>query len=168
MAQFSPYPLCAVAAIGGGALRLASPFLDWSTMTPSLELFALVVDFSLLFGLAGFYFANAERLGVTGFLSSFIAALGLASITGPDGVFYGIDVYQAGAQVIGVGLLLFGVVLVAKNIARLAGAAWILSAAASVIGGALGQGALGFQIAGVLFAVGFIAAGLSLYSTQRS
>lgn len=121
MAQFSPYPLCAIAAISGGALRLASPFLDWSTMTPSLELFALVIDFSLLFGLAGFYFANAGRLGVSGFLSSFIAALGLASITGPDGVFYGIDVYQAGAQVIGIGLLFFGVVLIAKNIARLAG-----------------------------------------------
>ena len=168
MKEFSPYPLCALAAIGGGVLRIGSVALDWSTMTPELEIFALVIDFSLLFGLAGFYFANAGRLGVFGFIGSFIAALGLASITGPDGVFYGVDVYKVGAQVIGVGLLLFGVALILKNVARLAGIAWILSAAASVIGGMVGPGALGFQIAGVLFALGFIAAGASLYSMQRS
>lgn len=159
---FSPYRAAALAAIGAGALRLISPFLDWSSPTSALEAYALVVDFGLLFGLSGFYFKNASRLGVLGLCGYFVASAGLAVITGPDGVAFGIDIYAAGAHVIGIGLSVFSVALLMAGVARLAAFAWIAAAVVSVAGGALGQGDISFMIAGIAFALGFIAAGVDL------
>ncbi|MFN3959912.1 MAG: hypothetical protein ACK4NP_08370 [Parvularculaceae bacterium] len=163
---FSPYPLAALAAIAAGALRLASPFLDWTSPTPGLEIFALIVDVGLLFGLAGFYFANAPRLGAIGLAGFIVSAAGLAAITGPDGTTFGVDIYAAGAQVIGAGLLVFSVALLMACMAPLAAFAWIAAAIVSVAGGSMGQGELAFTIAGMLFALGFIAAGADLLRSR--
>jgi len=164
--EFSPYRAAALAAIAAGALRLVSPFFDWSSPTPGLEAFALVVDLGLLFGLSGFYFAKAAQLGLWGLAGYIVASAGLAVITGPDGVALGIDIYAAGVHVIGIGLLVFSVALLMAGVARLAGFAWIAAAAVSVAGGSLGQGELAFTIAGICFALGFIAAGADLLRTS--
>lgn len=159
---FSPYPVAAIAAIAAGALRLVSPFLDWSSPTPGLEVFALVVDLGLLFGLSGFYFAKAAQLGLWGLAGYIVAAGGLAVITGPDGVAFGLDIYAAGVHVIGIGLSVFSVALLMAGVARLAAFAWIAAAVIGSAGPALGQGDISFMIAGISFALGFIAAGVDL------
>jgi hypothetical protein len=155
-----------MAAIAAGALRLGSPFLDWTSATPGLEIFALIVDLGLLFGLAGFYFANAPRLGAIGLAGFVISASGLAAITGPDGAAFGVDIYATGAQVIGAGLLVFSIALLMARTAPLAALAWIAAAIVSVAGGWMGRGDFAFTIAGTLFALGFIAAGVDLLRSR--
>jgi hypothetical protein len=64
------------------------------------------------------------------------------------------------------GLGLLGIVMLLRGAGpMLAAVCWIASEIAGVAGSALGQGELGFLAGGVLFGLGFVAAGLSLVST---
>jgi hypothetical protein len=150
-------------AMAGGLTRIATTFLvNWSAGLPQTEALALAIDFALLFGLTGFYFIDAARLGPLGLVGYLIAASGIAFIFGPDGTAFGRDIYETGVTAIGIGLIILSMAMLLAGVARLAGALWIASAAASVLGGAIGRGAEGFLFAGVLFGAGFVVAGLSL------
>jgi hypothetical protein len=151
------------AAVVGGVLRTASAFITWDASNPRIEALAFVVDVSVLFGLMGVYFAHRERLGWLGFGAFVIAETGIASIVGPDTVAFGIDTYLAGVHAIAVGLALLGVQMLVRRAGPAAAAiCWILSPVVGLGGGAIGQGELGFFLGGILFALGFVAAGVSL------
>jgi len=150
-------------AIVGGALRIASAFIPWTPDVAWLEALYFAIDTSLLFGLMGAYFAHRVRLGVLGLVTFAIAATGIASIVGPDTTAFGIDTYQAGVAVISVGLSLLGVVMLFRRAGRpIAPLCWVASTAAGVGGGAIGHADLGFLAGGLLFGLGFVAAGLDL------
>lgn len=150
-------------AIAGGLARIATTFLvGWSAGSAQAEALALAIDFALLFGLTGFYFANAARLGLIGLAGYLLAASGIAFIFGPDGAAFGIDVYQTGVMAIGIGLIILSIPMLISGVARPAAALWIASAASSILGDVIGRGAEGFALAGVLFGAGFAAAGWSL------
>jgi hypothetical protein len=152
-----------VAAVVGGVLRTVSAFIPWDASNPKIEALAFVVDVSVLFGLMGVYFAHRERLGWLGFGAFVIAETGIASIVGPDTVAFGIDTYLAGVHAIAVGLALLGVQMLVRRAGPAAAAiCWILSPVVGLGGGAIGQGELGFFLGGILFALGFVAAGVSL------
>lgn len=154
-----------IAAIVGGVLRAGSSFIPaalWGT-DPGVELLALVIDVSLLFGLMGVFFVARARLGWAGFAAFALAETGIASIIGPDTVAFGVDTYLAGVHAISIGLALFGVVILVKRAGAAAAAlCWIASLAVGAGGGAVGQGELGFLLGGLLFALGFVAAGIEL------
>lgn len=132
-----------------------------------LEAVAFAVDLGFLFGLTGFWVQNAKALGAPGLITYLIAASGIALIAGPDGEEVGVDIYLAGAHVIGIGLVLMSIVIFVRRIpARIAAAAWLLSAVANTAGLAM-ERPEGFLVAGVLFGAGFICAGLSLFRAPR-
>lgn len=88
---------------------------------------------------------------------------GIASIIGPDSVTFGVDTYVAGVHAISIGLALLGVVMLLKRAGTTAAAiCWVLSLAVGAGGGAVGQAELGFLLGGLLFALGFVAAGIEL------
>lgn len=154
-----------VAAIVGGLLRAAASFIPWNMWGTDwrIEVLSIVIDVSLLFGLIGVYFATRDRLGWGGFAAFALAATGIASIIGPDSVTFGVDTYVAGVHAISIGLALLGVVMLLKRAGTTAAAiCWVLSLAVGAGGGAVGQAELGFLLGGLLFALGFVAAGIEL------
>lgn len=126
-----------------------------------LEIFYLIIDLCLLFGLLAIYLSEAEKFGWLGFTSFGVAAIGLASIVGPDASLSGIDLYQLGVTVLTIGLAGLSFAMLRAGIMKSAALYWI---------GALGFGAMStaagsmfiFAIAGVSFALGFVSAGVSL------
>lgn len=155
------YRLAGSAAVIGGALRIATSFVPWDGSAP-LEAIAFAVDVFLLFGLMGVYLSHRIGLGWGGFGAFVLAEVGIASIVGPDGQAFGIDTYLAGVHAISIGLLLLGVVMLVKRIDVVAAICWIGSLGAGVAGGLVGQAAAGFLIGGILFGLGFVAAGIAL------
>jgi len=158
-----------VAAILGGVLRIGSAFIPFAPGQAWLELVYLVIDVCLLFGLIGVYFAYRGAAGVAGFVSFAIAAIGLASIVGPDGVVpaYGIDTYQIGVLVITLGLTFFSIVLlVARAGPPWAPLCWIASMLVGVGGSFGGNPENGFFAGGLLFGVGFVMAGWAIFSPR--
>lgn len=161
---FAPYQrLFGTAAILGGVLRLGANFFPWRPGDPFLEALAAAIDLLLIFGFMGFYCKNASRLGTAGLTGFVISISGLAFITGPDGVFHGIDIYQTGVAIIGAGLVIFSLSLLVNATALPAATAWIGAAAAQTAGWALNAPQTGFFAAGILFAFGFVFVGLEQF-----
>lgn len=160
--------LGAIAAFIGGGLRFSSSFIPWVEGSMPLEILYFVTDVALLFGLIAIYLARADRLGVLGLVGFAIAAVGQAAIIGPDHVPFGIDVYGVGVQLIVGGLFLLGIDLLRKS----AYPAWVAGFWIAVPFVSLGLGALdpspygwGYFLGGILFSLGFVAAGLTLLRT---
>ena len=151
------------AAVLGGAMRIAMAFVPWAPGVAWLEAVAFAIDVLLLFGLMGVYVVHRAALGWFGFAAFVLAETGIASIVGPDTVAFGIDTYLAGVHAIAVGLALLGAVMLSVRVEIMAGACWIASLVVGLAGGLIGQGAAGFLIGGILFGLGFVAAGLSLW-----
>lgn len=150
-------------AIVGGVARVASSFVPWSPNNDWLEAFYFFVDINLLFGLIGFYLANAERLGRTGFSAFLITATGIVLIIGPDGTSFGVDIYQAGLAIIALGIGVFSInFLLRGGGSMFAPAIWLMSIVAVFFGAAAGFADQAYAIGGVFFGFGFIFAGLSL------
>lgn len=152
------------AAVLGGALRTGSSFIPWDG-SAEIEALAFVIDVALLFGLMGIYLAARGRVGWFGFAAFALAEAGVASIVGPDTQAFGIDTYQAGVVAISVGLAALGVAMLATRAGfAVTSICWIASLIVGAGGGAIGQGTLGILVGGILFGLGFVAAGLRLVS----
>jgi hypothetical protein len=157
------FRLAGLAAVVAGALRIGTSFLTWDPAAAWQELLATGIDVLLLFGFMGIYLAHRAALGWLGLVAFVLAETGIGSIIGPDTVAFGVDTYQAGVVAISIGLALFATVMLVRRSGSAAAAiCWILSLAVGVGGGFVGQGAFGFFLGGILFGLGFVAAGISL------
>jgi len=148
-----------IAALVGGALRIASTFTPYAPENAGLEAFYALIDACLLFGLLGVYAAYAGALGRIGFAGFVIAALGLASIVGPDATTFGVDWYAIGAGVFVAGLALLSVQMLRARVMAGAALAW-LGAFASALAVPLTPYA--FMSAGLLLGLGYVLAGFAL------
>jgi len=154
------------AAVLGGVLRIVSAFVPWEQNLAWLEAFYFVIDVALLFGLMGVYFAERARLGFAGFAAFALAETGIGSIVGPDGMAFGLDVYQLGVFAISIGLAILGMVmLVTRAGSALAASCWILSLVVGLAATFANQPEAGFVAGGILFGVGFVVAGVALVRT---
>jgi len=161
------FRLAGLAAVVAGALRIGTSFLTWDPAAAWQELLATGIDVLLLFGLMGIYLAHRAALGWPGLAAFILAETGIGSIIGPDTVAFGVDTYQAGVVAISIGLALFAIVMLIRRSGSAAAAIfWILSLAMGVAGGFVGQAAFGFFLGGILFGLGFVAAGLALLSPR--
>lgn len=152
-----------VAAIVGGVLRIGSAFVPWEPNVLVLELLYFVIDAMLLFGLMGAYLAARARIGVFGFVAFAIAEIGIAAIVGPDTTAFSVDIYQIAVLVITAGLTLFAIqLLVTRAGPWWAPGCWIASTVVGVGATAGGAPGLGFMAGGVLFGLGFVAAGVAM------
>jgi hypothetical protein len=156
------YRLVGAAAVLGGAMRIATSFVPWDG-SAAIEAVALAIDVLLLFALMGIYLAHRAALGWAGLVAFAVAETGIASIVGPDTQAFGIDTYLAGVHAIAIGLALLGAVMLVRRAGTTAAAVcWVLSLIVGAGGGVVGQGDLGFLLGGLLFALGFVAAGIGL------
>ncbi|NOT39879.1 MAG: hypothetical protein HOP13_05245, partial [Alphaproteobacteria bacterium] len=149
----SLFRLAGAAAMLGGAMRVATAFVPWAPGVAWLEAVAFAIDVLLLFGLMGVYLAHRAVLGWAGLAAFVLAVIGIASIVGPDAAVFGIDTYLAGVHAISVGLAVLGLVMLSARVETIAAIFWLASLGVGLAGGFIGQGAAGFLIGGILFAL---------------
>jgi len=151
-----------VAAIAGGTLRGITALLP-TTQTPAIHLTYLAVDLLLLVAVTGLYFFQRERIAGWGALGALLAVLGTGLLIIDDLFSPTFALYPIAAVVFALGLGVFALAAWrAQSLPRWITAIWL----AAIVVGALGFGVAALQIlsvlAGLLFALGFVSAGLYL------
>ena len=158
-----PSRLCGIAAIVGGALRVCDAFLAATTAVYAQQIAYAVTDLMLLLGLCGIYLPRRKTLGLLGFLGFVASIAGLAIVRSSGLSVFGTKSYLIGASVTLIGVVDMGAVMLArKAFPKLAPALWIASFFVGLIG--LMSAKLGWAVAlaGVIFGVGFVVAGINL------
>jgi hypothetical protein len=157
--------LSAVAAIAGGALRVADGLVIASTAPQVQQLAYFVTDFLLLFGVCGVYLPRSQRLGVTGLAGFVLSFLGILMVRSLALNLFGFSAYLVGASVTLFGAVAIGMAMLWNNaFPKWAPILWMLSLIFGVIGLFPFAITWGVTAAGVTFGAGFIAAGISLFS----
>jgi hypothetical protein len=152
------------AAVAGGLLRTISTFLPDASVDPLLlQQTYFVTDFALLLGIGGYYAARATRLGAGGLIGFAIFLFGILLVRSNDVSFFGVHGYQTGAAIALIGIVALGAVAWRRTLARTEPLLWAAALAAGT------AGALGIfsaplvMAAGLLFGLGCIVAGLSMF-----
>lgn len=146
-----------------GALRCAATFIPTSGILADVEWLYLVIDILLLFGVMGVYFYQAAESGLFGLAGFVLAVIGIESIGGPDGMIGTVDVYSTGSSIIGIGMLLLGIgSLAAGKLPRYVPVLWMLSTGVGAAAMFAKTSEFTFPIAGVLFGLGFVGAGVHI------
>jgi hypothetical protein len=158
-----------LAAVLAGVLRAVASLWPSAELTVTLELYYLLVDLLILFGILSVYGFLGERSGVTGFLGFLFGVVGTAIIAGPDGELGGVDMYAVGSAVLAVGLVLLAIgSWKARMLPYLVPVLWVLTAVLGFVGaGVEGLDAL-FVVSGVTFGLSFIGAGVRVWSEGGS
>jgi hypothetical protein len=161
--------LGSIAAIVAGVLRIGSSFLGYSDATPARELLYLTIDLCILFGLLTIYFYQYVELGKSGVVGFVVGVSGAAIIVGPDGAIGGVAMYPLGSA-----LLLFGLSVIAiagwriALVPRYALVSWLLSLVFGSSTTVPGTPSAMFTLAGLAFGLGFLGAGLKIWSATSS
>lgn len=153
----------ALAAVVAGILRVVSGLVPATGARDGLEWFYLVIDTLLMFGVIAVYSYQHEESGVCGLVGFVLAVIGIESIGGPDGKIGIVDVYTAGTSVIGIGMAFLAVgSWVAGRLPRYVPVLWMLSTGMGVVAVFANMSGVEFQIAGMLFGLGFVGAGVHI------
>jgi hypothetical protein len=156
------------AALLAGVLRTGASFIPSTPPGVALELFYLVIDVLLLLGLLGIYAYQHEEVGVVGLLGFLLALIGTAIIVGPDGALGGVEMYVVGSLLISIGLTLLALgSWKAQRLPRAVPVLWVLSTVVGIGGFLAGGLALTYLIAGALFGLAFIIAGVRIWSASH-
>jgi hypothetical protein len=153
-----------LAAIAAGVLRAGAAVVPASGPSVGLEWFYLTIDVLILFALIAIYAYQHVESGIWGFVGFVITLAGTEAIGGPDGMLGGVDIYRAGASVIGIGLVIFAIgTWQARRLPPSVPVLWIAS---TVIGMTtfLVASTVPFVIAGIAFGLGFVGAGVRLWT----
>jgi hypothetical protein len=156
-----------VAAIAGGTLRGITALLP-TTPTLALHLTYFAVDLLLLLAVTGLFFFQRERIAGWGALGALLAVLGAGLLIIDDLFSPTFALYPIAAVVFALGLGVFALAAWrAQSLPRWITALWL----AAIVVGALGFVVAALPIlsvlAGLLFAVGFVGAGLYLYAAPE-
>jgi len=160
--------LGAVAAMAAGTLRIAASFIAYSDPTTvAQELFYLVIDLCILYGVLAVYFVQRVEVGSLGFAGFLLALSGVAIIVGPDGSIGDVGMYQVGSASLLLGLTLISIAgWRAARLPRYALATWILSTVLGILGSLPGAPAIFLLLAGLAFGIGFVGAGARIWSSS--
>jgi hypothetical protein len=169
MTRGSLFRLGAIAAMSAGLLRIGSSFLGYTEPGPAREILYLTIDLCILFGLLAIYFYQYVELGKTGAAAFVVALSGAAIIVGPDGSIGSVPMYPLGSALLLLGLSAMAIAgWRAALIPRYALVSWL---AALVLGAGTtvpGTPSALFLLAGLAFGLGFLGAGLKIWSSTRS
>ena len=160
--------LGAVAAMAAGSLRIAASFMAYSgPTTVAQELFYLVIDLCILYGVLAVYFVQRVEVGSLGFAGFLLALSGVAIIVGPDGSIGDVGMYQVGSASLLLGLTLISIAgWRAARLPRYALATWILSTVLGILGSLPGAPTIFLLLAGLAFGIGFVGAGARIWSSS--
>ena len=154
--------LSAVAGIFGGALRVADGLVITSASTQIQQFAYFLTDLMLMFGLCGIYLTRSHRLGVAGLVGFVASFIGIFMVLSSALSLFGFSAYLVGASVTLLGVVSLGVaMLIHDAFPKWAPILWIASLLIGMIG-LLPVSRWGVTLAGVIFGLGFIAAGISL------
>jgi hypothetical protein len=152
--------LSAVTAIVGGALRVADSFITAVATVPIQRVAYFVTDLMLACGLCGIYLSRRNRLGLAGLLGFAASITGILMVRS-----FGQAAYLVGATVTLLGIVVISVAILARDaFPKSAPILWIASLIAGVIGLLPFGINWGVTVAGVIFGLGVIAAGISLFA----
>ncbi len=150
--------LAGLAAIAGGALRVGEPLLRTVLTGDALPLVYFLIDVLLLLGLMGWYACRAEKLGIAGLVGFVSGTVGILVIRSAG--LFGTQGYTIGATLLLLGL----VVMNAPTLIRRDGPIcppllWLIAFLCGLA--SLAYAPLAF-VAGTVFGIGYILAGVSL------
>lgn len=147
-----------VAAIAGGALRLGEPLLKAAFTGNAFQLSYFVIDIFLLLGLVGWYSWRAEKLGIAGLIGFVSGAVGILAIRSAN--LFGPQGYMLGATLLLVGLAVMNApALIRREGPICPPLLWLIAFVCGL--GSLVYPPLAF-VAGTVFGIGYIFAGISL------
>jgi len=145
--------LSAVAAMLGGGLRVVDAFLN-NTDAHLQQTAYFATDVMLIFGI---YLSVSNRLGLAGLLGFVSSITGLLIVRS-----FGQSAYLVGASVTLLGMVVISVAMVARAaFPKSAPILWIASLIVGVIALPF-RLTWGFTVAGIIFCLGFVAAGIYL------
>ena len=155
-----------LAAIAGGLLRGVAAFVPGTAPLATREPLYICTDICILFGLMGLYARIHRETGWCGFLGFVLGVVGIGVILAPDATIGGIPVYPVRALTFLVGSNLIAADSWKQSLVpRWILGGWILSTMLGIAGFGTGLGAL-IVVAGVIFAISFSAAGVTLWSSH--
>lgn len=168
MSKASLIRLGGIAAIVAGILRGVASFIPDTPPDLALQLLYFSTDLLILVGIIALYGIRHNETGKFGLWGFLIAIIGILVIRSSKAI-TGVDLYPAGALIFSLGLSILGISLWLANIlpSWVVGL-WVLSILAGVIVYFVPSLNLPFALAGLMFAVGFAAAGTRLWSAASA
>lgn len=164
MSKNSLLRLSAVAAILGGVLRVADAFMTAGVAVHLQQVAYFVTDVLLVFGLCGIYLKGSNRLGWAGLIGFVASVTGILMVRGSVLSLFGLSAYLIGGAITLIGVVAIAVsMLVHAAFPKLAPLLWITSLIIGLVGLLFPAISWAVLLAGVTFATGFIAAGISLF-----
>ena len=150
-----------------GILRGIAAFLPATTPDAALQLLYILTDVFILLGIFALYGIQYKETGKLGLLGFLIAVVGMLVIRSSKAI-TGVNLYPAGSLIFSLGLILLGIRLWRANVlpSWVVGL-WSLSVLVGIIAYFVPSLDLLFVVAGLMFAIGFAAAGLKLRSVAK-
>ncbi len=152
-----------LAAVLAGILRVIASFTP-TTTSVGLQIFYFVIDVLLLLGVIGVYAFQKQETGRWGFVGFVMALIGAGLLIGHDVVSAVAFLYPVAAFLFAVGISVLAIrSSVANTLPRWTSALLITSTVIGILGFVVGGFDILFVISGVIFGIGFIGAGLTVW-----
>ena len=157
--------ISAIAAILGGAVRIADSFTADVLSPTTLALLYSATDVLLLAGIAGLWMKRRAGLGIAGTIGLAVFVAGILMIRASA---FGAGSYQTGATVALIGLAIYSVEILFRRLGA-APLLWLGALALGIAGTTAIAPAVLTALAGVAFGLGFVVAGFDiLYGAPQS
>jgi hypothetical protein len=157
-----------IAAVLAGILRGITSFIPVAFPDAALQVLYILTDLFILLGVFALYGVQHQETGKFGFLGFFIAVVGILVIRSSKAI-SGVDLYPAGSLIFSLGLILLGIRLwQVKALPSWVVGLWVLSVFAGFLVYFVPSLELLVVVAGLLFAIGFAAAGIQLQSVSKN
>ena len=167
MSKTSLVSLGGIAAVLAGILRGIVSFIPAITPDVALQLLYILTDIFILLGIFALYGVQYRETGKLGFLGFLIAVVGILVIRSSKAI-TGVNLYPAGSLIFSLGLIILGIRLWLANVLPIwVVGLWSLSVLAGIIVYFVPSFDLLFVVAGLMFAIGFAAAGIKLQSVAK-
>ena len=152
-----------LAAVLAGILRVIASFTP-TTTSVGLQIFYFVIDVLLLLGVIGVYAFQKQETGRWGFVGFVMALIGAGLLIGHDVVSAVAFLYPVAAFLFAVGISVLAIRSWAVNtLPRWTSALLITSTIVGILGFVVKGFDILFVISGVIFGIGFIGAGLTVW-----
>jgi hypothetical protein len=159
--------LAGFAAVLGGLIDLVGP-LAYPHLAEPLRLSTYVlIDVLLLFGMIGVQSVAGRTIGWLGLVGFVVAVSGVLLVRSSAAGIWGAASYTVASAIWSIGMVLVGAALLSKRAPfRVAASLWIAAFVIGLAGLALKDQGLAHRLAAWCFALGFVAAGLTLARTS--
>lgn len=154
--------LCGIAAVFAGLLRATASFIPETTA--NVHVLYFFTDLLLFIGVIGLYLSSVAAGKIVGRLGFAIMCIALVVLIGRDVGAVPAGTYAGAAAIFSLGLVLFSIqALWVRKIPSWIPISWILSTIIGPVGFFVPELSLLFVLAGLLFGIAFMGAGVVLW-----